>query len=229
MGARTRAARGESQPVRFCSYTAPLMRVPAFGLLDRLGAWDVTTYDRRGWGRSAELGVASPEQHLEDLLSLLPESPAILVGHSYGGTLALAAAARVPGRIRGVIAYEPPVPWLPWWPERAPWERIVLDEGHEPEAAAEALMRELLGDADWDRLPQRIRDKRRGEGRLLSTEMRQLGEEPPGFDPLEIVPAVIVAAGSESLPHHKRVAAHLADLVQNGRYEELDEAAIPAM
>ncbi len=219
--ARTRAARGDSQgPVVLVHGT--LDESLGFRpLFDQMRGWDVTTYDRRGWGRSAELGVAGLEAHVEDLLSLIPEAPPIVMGHSYGGTVALAAAARAPDRIRAVVAYEPPMPWLPWWPERAPWERIVLDEGRGPEAAAEALMREILTDAGWERLPQRIRDKRRGEGRLLVEEMRLLGDEQAGFDPLAVAPPAIVAAGAEGLPHHRQVSARLADLVRHGRYAEL--------
>lgn len=197
-------------------------------LLERLRDWDVTTYDRRGWGRSAELDAAGLQSHVEDLLALLPGEQVILAGHSHGGTIALAAAARRPDLVRAVVAYEPPLPWLPWWPERAPWERIVLDEQRDPPDAAEALMRGILGDEGWERLPERLREKRRGEGHLLHAEMRALTEDPPGFDPLDIEPPVIAAAGSASLPHHRRVSARLADLVHHGRYLELEGAGHPA-
>jgi pimeloyl-ACP methyl ester carboxylesterase len=192
-------------------------------VLDRLGDWHLTTYDRRGWGRSASAGPAGLAGDVVDLIGLLPDEPAILCGHSFGATVALAAAAEAPERVRAVVAYEPPLPWLPWWPERAPWERLVLDDNPDPGDAAEAMMREVLGAAAWDQLPARVREQRRADGPALVEEMR-LGDAPPPFDPLDLGVPVLAAAGSLSLEHHILVSTRLADLVPSGRYREVPEA-----
>jgi pimeloyl-ACP methyl ester carboxylesterase len=191
-------------------------------IADHIPQWTVTTYDRRGWGAAADLGPAPLEAHIADLAQLLAEGePCVLAGHSAGATVALAVAVELPSRVRAVVAYEPPLPWLPWWPERAPWERLVLDEGRSPADAAEALMREVLGDDGWTRLPERVRTRRRAEGPALLEEMRSLADAFDGFDPFEIPDFVLAAAGFESLPHHRLVAEKLSELVPQGAYIEL--------
>jgi pimeloyl-ACP methyl ester carboxylesterase len=198
-------------------------------VMDRLGAWNLVSYDRRGWGRSAKLGPASLKAHVEDLTEILvAHGPAVLAGHSFGGTVALTVAAQRPDLVPAVLAFEPPLPWLPWWPARAPWERTVLDEGRDPQDAAEALMRAVLGDAGWTAMPERIRNQRRAEGPVLVEEMRSLAEDEPSFDPESLACPVIVGAGSASLDHHRLVSRRLADLLPQGVYHELPQAGHPA-
>jgi len=54
--------------------------------------------------------------------------------------------------------------------------------------------------------------------------MTDLRATPPGFDPLDVRPPVLVAAGSRSLHHHREVSQRLTDLLPNGRYHELEGA-----
>jgi pimeloyl-ACP methyl ester carboxylesterase len=198
-------------------------------VMDGLGAWELLSYDRRGWGRSAALGAADLPAHAQDLSEILSErGPAVLVGHSFGGTVALTVATAHPDLVLSVLAYEPPLPWLPWWPVRAPWERTVLDAGHNPADAAEAMMREVLGDAGWLALPERVRLRRRSEGPMLIAEMRSLAENEPSFDPELLQCPVVVGAGAASLEHHKIVSRRLADLLPHGVYHELADAGHPA-
>jgi pimeloyl-ACP methyl ester carboxylesterase len=198
-------------------------------VMDLLGSWNLVTYDRRGWGASARLGPAGLDVHAADLVDVLvAHGPAVVVGHSFGATVALTAAAARPDLVQSVLAYEPPLPWLPWWPARAPWERTVLDEGHPPADAAEALMRALLGDQGWQAMPERIRTQRRAEGPVLVHEMRSLAEDEPSFDPEALAGPVVVGAGGASLDHHRLVSRRLADLLPDGVYHELADAGHPA-
>lgn len=69
----------------------------------------VFTYDRRGRGQSGDRSPYSPAREVEDLAALLHVAarPAVLLGLSSGGALALeAAASGLPAA--QVIAYEPP-------------------------------------------------------------------------------------------------------------------------
>ncbi len=226
---RTRRAKCGDKPGQVVLVHGTLDECGSFRrVLDELPAWDTTTYDRRGWGASAALTPGNLEQNVADLLAILPTGEqSLLVGHSYGATVALTLGGRYPERVRAVVAYEPPLPWLPWWPDRAPWEVLVLDRGLSPADAAEAVVREVLGDAGWERLPQRLRDKRRSEGESLVAEMRMLCDDEPSFDPLAFQCPVLTAAGTESLPHHRHTAAKLAELVPLGDYRELAGAGHP--
>jgi pimeloyl-ACP methyl ester carboxylesterase len=73
----------------------------------RTGA-TVVTYDRAGFGGSA-LGPddLTPDAQVEDLREALNAleipTPRVLVGHSYGGLMAMRHAARHPGEVAGVI------------------------------------------------------------------------------------------------------------------------------
>ncbi len=63
--------------------------------------------DRRGFGGSPANGRVDFERDAEDVADLLGES-AHLVGHSYGGVVALLAAARRPAGVRSLAVIEPP-------------------------------------------------------------------------------------------------------------------------
>ncbi|MHB1788094.1 MAG: alpha/beta fold hydrolase [Acidimicrobiales bacterium] len=82
----------------------------------RLVDLPVVTYDRRGYHRSRRDGEAPAviTDHVEDLLEVIGGRPAVVVGHSLGGVLALMAACRPggPDPVVSVAAYEPPLPWL---------------------------------------------------------------------------------------------------------------------
>jgi pimeloyl-ACP methyl ester carboxylesterase len=80
---------------------------------------EVVSYDRRGWGdgRGApwdgtHAGLAG---HTDDVLAILGERRATIVGHSWGGNVALAAAIRRPDLVRSVGVWETAMPWAPWW------------------------------------------------------------------------------------------------------------------
>jgi pimeloyl-ACP methyl ester carboxylesterase len=73
----------------------------------------VITYDRRGTGRSGrdDWPGNGADQHADDaaaLLAALDAQPASVLGVSSGGVVALALAARHPGTVDRVIAWEPP-------------------------------------------------------------------------------------------------------------------------
>ena len=53
---------------------------------------------------------------VEDLKVLLDGRRAVLVGHSYGGNVALAASVALVGQVPAVSVFETPLSWMPWWP-----------------------------------------------------------------------------------------------------------------
>lgn len=63
--------------------------------------------DRRGFGASPANGRVDFDRDADDVAELL-EDGAHLVGHSYGGVVALLAAARRPDAVRSLTVVEPP-------------------------------------------------------------------------------------------------------------------------
>ena len=77
----------------------------------------VLTYDRRGWARSANAApVTSLADHANDLLAVLGDRRATVVGHSYGGTVSFLAAVRAPERVTALGMFEPSMQWQSYWP-----------------------------------------------------------------------------------------------------------------
>jgi pimeloyl-ACP methyl ester carboxylesterase len=194
-------------------------------LVRRLAAVDVTVYDRRGYGESIGLGPStSTDQQVADLLAVLGERRAVVFGHSFGGLIALAAAAIRPDLFCSVLAYEAPVPWADWWPRDSAGGRAVFAHSDDPPAAAEAFMRRMIGDRQWERLAPSSRDARRAEGDALLAEMVAVRQGPPAYDPATLAVPVVSVRGSASSPHHRRAALELATHVAGGRLVEIDGA-----
>ena len=78
---------------------------------------DVVTYDRRGWGPepSGDGQPAELDEHADDLLAVIGDRPATVVGHSMGGNVAIAAAIRRPDLIVSLGVWETAMPWASWW------------------------------------------------------------------------------------------------------------------
>jgi pimeloyl-ACP methyl ester carboxylesterase len=163
----------------------------------------VLRYDRRGYGRSApHIGPYDIDAQVGDLVELLGGRRAVLFGHSYGGNVALATAARYPDLVGAVAIYETPLSWEPWWPGSSAGSRAVAEPGS-PAVAAEKFIRRMLGDARWEALPERVRVHRLTEGAALLGELGDLQVNPP-WQPSELQVPVALAFGSNGGAHHRR-------------------------
>lgn len=102
-------------------------------------------------GRNAPWAAArgfDPAEDLAILTALIDaeSGPVDLVGHSYGGFLALRAAVARPDRVRQVVAHEP-VLWAPVWEDGGPAERMALFQASQGGMLAE----EASGTEGWMR------------------------------------------------------------------------------
>lgn len=203
-GAATDETWGEADPaLRVVLVHGTMDRATSLAKVSRrLPDLAVRRYDRRGYGESTTGPIpGSVEDHVEDLLAVIDGAPAAVVGHSMGGTIALAAAARHPGLIPAVGAYEAPRPWTRP-DETAP--RGDLD----PAGAAERFMRRMIGDRAWDRLPTRVREARRAEGAALLADGTSIRVVPAYADDQLTMP-VIAGHGSASGARHVEDATAL--------------------
>lgn len=187
----------------------------------RLEHLRVVRYDRRGYGRSRPHdGPFGMDQQEADLLEVLAGRRGVVVGHSYGGNVALATAARHPESVRAVGTYESPLSWLDWWPTTSAGSRAAADgAAGNPAEAAEQFLRRMLGNQRWERLPERTKRDRRAEGVALFGELRDLRDHPP-WAPEDIHVPVVVGRGELSKAHQRSgpqwIAEHIpgAELIE---------------
>lgn len=164
----------------------------------------VITYDRRGSNRSERpdpYEATSVREHAGDALALirtLDAEPAVLIGRSYGGTVALDVALRHPASVSGVALLEAGPLGLD-----AAYDAWFADlrtaaESAAPERVGEAVMREVFG--AWEELPDSWREIFTTNGPSLLAELR-------GSETLELerigelqVPALVLTADESPEP-----------------------------
>lgn len=157
----------------------------------------VVTYDRRGWARSIDAARAtSLADHADDLLSVLGDRHATVVGHSYGGTVSLLAAVQAPEQITALGLFEPSMQWQPWWPS--------MDE-----IAAEAAYEQTHFRAGLEDKPRRTVDERAREQAQLHHELELIAEAPCSLGDLKA--PRIVGRGTLSARWRFRATDRLRD------------------
>ncbi len=172
----------------------------------------VIVYDRRGSMRSERpdpYDVTSVQEHADDageLLQALDAEPAIMIGRSYGATVALDLALRQPGSVRALALLEAgPMglsreydAWFKSLGERL--EQVVAECG--VDAVGELVLREVFG--AWEELPDVWRDVFTANSPALLAEIRG-GERLSDNSKLaeHRVPTLVVAAedSPEGLQH----------------------------
>jgi pimeloyl-ACP methyl ester carboxylesterase len=112
----------------------------------------VYAMDRRGRGESGD----SPNYHImreaEDIAAVVKaiDDPVYLLGHSYGGLVALEAAL-LTDNIKKLILYEPPVPaGKPFYPPGVPDKMQPLIDNGEFESALEIFLKEVVKMPDYE-------------------------------------------------------------------------------
>lgn len=182
---------------------------------------DVVRYDRRGYGRSNNAPRArSFDDHVEDLVAVMGRRPSVVFGHSYGGVIALALASGAAGRVPptnvlGVVVYEAPMAWQPWWPPPPSADAV-------PSVAAERFISSMLGDDVWNRLPESSRTDRRAEGMAMLDELRWQVEQ--RYELAELHVPVLTAVGSESSLVAQRAADETRRVLGSGAVRTIVDA-----
>ena len=158
----------------------------------------VITYDRRGSNRSdlpAGYEKTSVQEHADDALTLLrvlDAEPAIMIGRSYGGTIAIDVALRAPDYVLGVAALEAGPMGLD--PDYDAWFDALraTAETAPTGRVGEAVMREIFG--AWEELPDTWREIFTANGAALLAELR--GGERTDTNALQglRVPTLVVTA-----------------------------------
>jgi pimeloyl-ACP methyl ester carboxylesterase len=180
----------------------------------------VLTYDRRGCNRSERpepYEVTSVREHANDALALLgalDAEPAILVGRSYGGTIALDLALHHPSSVLGVALLEAGPMGLVAAYDAWFGELLAHAEDAPSDRVGEAVMRQVFG--AWEELPDEWQALFTANGPALLAELRG-GERTDNdrFGELR-VPALVVTA-EESPEAIRRCSEALAAALPGAR------------
>lgn len=137
------------------------------------GDWRMISPDLYGYGKNADtdpskdFGLESELDWLEPLISHAGERFSV-VGHSYGGLIALLLALRYPQRVQSIAVYEPATWSIAVHEDLTHPGAIEIDElrqgtirmvdAGESLKAAESFVRYWAGDRAWETMPQERRE-----------------------------------------------------------------------
>ncbi len=184
-------------------------------------------YERRGFGRSERpdpFDRSDLQDHVDDALGLLralAATPAVVIGRSTGGLVALELARRHPEDVTALVLLEPALfsvdPVATAWADDI---RTTINESA-AERASEVVMRAALGDEAWEAMTDDLKTlfdeaapavlaELRGRGLDLSDEPLDLRDGFAGLDQ----PTLLVS--SEDSPEVlRRVNERLAEVLPN--------------
>jgi pimeloyl-ACP methyl ester carboxylesterase len=210
---------------------APLGVVLVHGAPDRarsfnatvreLTGYTVTTYDRRGYGQRAghpPKPTGDIFEHADDLIAMLDGTPTPVVGHSFGGIVAMAASVKAPELIPALGLWEPPLVWTSWWPDSRMQEATArMAESRDVFKLGELYTRAAMGEAAWQALPAAQRSGYRAEGASLHADMRSILREP--FALSSVPSPIVVGCGSGGKDGYDDVARELASFLSAELFE----------
>jgi len=175
-----------------------LDRGASFGrVADHLTELNLILYDRRGYEGSlhATPPADSLADHAADLLALIGDRRATVVAHSFGSHVAVLAAIAGPRHVASVGLWEPPVPWMEFWPAQARATVAAIAGAPDPGDVGELAYKTMVGRGAWERLSESTRRRRRAEGVAFRADIASELEAPYEWEDLG-VPCVIGYGGS---------------------------------
>jgi pimeloyl-ACP methyl ester carboxylesterase len=228
---------GEPIVLLHCSSGSSSAWVPVMGHLGQ--DYRVLAPDLLGYGRSApwprDVALA-PDGELGVVQALLDVAgrPAHLVGHSYGGTVALSAARRFPPQVASLTLIEPVAFHLlrrgdeaDGWREVAALAKRYLafvGEGRDA-AAAEAFATYWMGPKAWQQMPDTARDSAVRTAAKVAAEWRLMFAAEDDLDAIARIeaPTLLISGGRTRTPA-RRVVNILGGALPHCCHHEIADA-----
>jgi esterase len=172
---------GQGPPILCVHGTGGSALMWAAAVPELAGLGRVIVYDRRGCTRSQRpdpYDKTTVAEHADDaaaLLAVLGAAPAVVVGRSYGGGVAIDLALRYPECVRALVLLEAAIPSLS--AEAIAWEeslrqRVLAAAADEvTTTVGETFIRAVLGDAAWEGFPVPIRQMFADNGPAILAEI----------------------------------------------------------
>jgi pimeloyl-ACP methyl ester carboxylesterase len=181
-------------------------------------------YDRRGSFRSERpepYETTDVTDHSDDaaaLLDALSATPAVVIGRSYGGEIALDLAHRYPTKVTALALLEPAL--LSLDPEATAWAQSHVDKvleagARDASSVAEVHLRPVVGDEAWESFPTELKEMFIGNGPAILAELRGGPLDLTAQELAEINQPALIVSAKDSPEAFRRVDGVLAEALPN--------------
>jgi pimeloyl-ACP methyl ester carboxylesterase len=184
-------------------------------------------YDRRGFSRSErpEPLVMDVHVHADDaaaLLDALGAAPAVVIGRSHGGEIAVDLALRYPDRVRALALLEGGGLALGKGLKR--WlasldERILAAAEADPGSIGETMLRGVVGDEGWEAMPDAVKEIFTANGPAIVAEERGGLLDVTAAQLATIAHPTLLVAGEGSPPEFAEVTRIMASAMPSAGVE----------
>ncbi len=209
---------GEGTPILCIHGTSSSALVWGDAVREQAARGRCIVYDRRGCFRSERpepYETTDVADHTEDaaaLLDALSATPAVVIGRSYGGEIALDLAFRFSTKVKALALLEPAILTLD--PEARAWanslrRKVVQAGSNDPSSVARVFLREVAGDEVWESFSEELKDMFIGNGPAILAELSghelELTDEQLG----EMRQPTLIVSSEESPEVFRRVDGRL--------------------
>ena len=202
-------------------------------LIPWLQGHEPVSYDLRGFGQTDD--ADEPWHHVDDLLGLIGEQPAVLIGASMGGRVALEASLLRPDLVRGLVLLAPGLTDWEWSAESEAYgaeEERLLAAGDLDGATALNVRFWVVGAGrEPDVVPRDVIALVTAmQRRAFAVQLALDFEEEPRVTDLvarifEIRAPTLVAVGEHDIPEMRAMARWTADTIPGAQYTVIPGSA----